>query len=73
MPEYKIGVLVGSARTGSYSQALANAAVSVMPASLKPHFINIAALPFFNQDIEDSGQQPQAWLDYRAALAASDG
>jgi len=73
MSTAKIGVLVGSTRQGSYSQALARAALRVAPESLDWQMLKIDDLPFYNQDLEASEQSPQSWADFRAALSGCDG
>jgi len=73
MSEYKIGVLVGSLRMGSFSQALAHAAMKLAPATLSCEIIKIGELPFYDQDLEESGEVPEGWLEFRAMLEACDG
>ena len=73
MSKYRIGVLVGSSRRGSFSQALAHAACEVAPESLSCTFIEIENLPFYDQDLEESGEVPEDWTAFRAELVSCDG
>jgi chromate reductase len=73
MSTKKIALLVGSLRQASYARKLANVIVEVAPAGLGFEFIQIDNLPFYNQDLDEPGQQPQAWRDFRAQIQACDG
>jgi chromate reductase len=73
MSEKKIGVFVGSLRKDSFNLKMAKALSSVAPASLKLEIIEIGNLPFYNQDLEDSGTVPASWTEFRNAVKSCDG
>ena len=67
----KIAVLVGSLRKDSFNLKMANAMVTIAPATLSLEKIEIGTLPLYNQDLEDN--PPKSWTDFRALLATYDG
>ncbi|SNS96471.1 chromate reductase [Noviherbaspirillum humi] len=69
----KIGVVVGSPRKQSFSRKLANAIGELVPAGMQMEIIPIDNLPFYNQDLEDAGESPATWLEFRDRLRACDG
>ena len=72
MSQKKVGVLIGSNRKASYSRKMAHAIAELAPQGLAIDIIEIDQLPFYNQDLEDAGQQPQAWLQFREQVHACD-
>lgn len=73
MSSKNIGVFVGSLRRASYSRAIAEAAASLAPASLRLRPIEIGDLPLYNQDFDDDGNVPETWLRFRSEVKALDG
>ncbi len=73
MATKKIAVVVGSTRKGSYSKAVAKYVASIAPADLSFEFVEIGALPLFNQDYDDEGRTPAEWLAFRKTIKAADG
>lgn len=73
MSSKKIGVFVGSLRRESFSRSVANAAVALAPADLALRFIEIGDLPMFNQDFDDDGNTPEAWVRFREEVSKLDG
>lgn len=69
----KIGVLVGSLRKDSLNRKMAKVLISLAPKSLAFEFIEIRDLPLYNQDLDDSGNPPAAWTQFREAVKACDG
>ena len=63
-------ILVGSLRKGSFSRMLANALILLAPASLKLEIIEIAQLPFYNQDLEE--RPPGEWTMFRERIKLAD-
>lgn len=68
---YRIGILVGSARKGSYTRSIAEALRTEMPADIHAQMIPLEQLPLYNQDAD--ANPPQAWVDFRQTIAALDG
>jgi len=68
----KIAVFVGSLRKEAYSRKMAKALMSLAPESLALEIIEIGDIPFFNQDLEDSGNQPKAWTVFREQVKKCD-
>jgi chromate reductase len=64
-------VLVGSLRKASLNRMLANALISLAPASMKLDTVEIGQLPFFNQDLEN-GSSPAQWTVFRERVKAAD-
>jgi chromate reductase len=71
MATYSIGVLVGSARSGSINQKLADALAKLAGKDFEFRRIRIDDLPIFNQDIEDP--PPASVARFRKDIRAADG
>ncbi|HLT32347.1 MAG TPA: NAD(P)H-dependent oxidoreductase [Aquaticitalea sp.] len=71
MKQFKIAVFVGSLRKQSFNLKTAKALIALAPESLSLEIINIASLPFFNEDLET--KPPQEWLTLREQIKAADG
>jgi chromate reductase, NAD(P)H dehydrogenase (quinone) len=66
-------VLIGSLRKASFSEMLANAAMSLAPPSMKPEVVEIGQLPFYNQDIERVIDPPPGpWTAFRERVKVAD-
>lgn len=57
MQKYKISVIVGSLRKGSFNLKLANALSKMAPSEFSFHHVEIGDLPLYNQD-DDANQAP---------------
>lgn len=66
-----IGIFVGSLRRDSFNRKVAKALIHLAPKNLQADIIEIAQLPFFNQDLEAT--PPEAWLSFRQQLKMIDG
>lgn len=66
----KYGVVVGSTRTNSYSEAVAKAIVKGLPADAEVTFLNIKDLPLYNQDLD--ADSPAVYTEFRNAVSAQD-
>jgi chromate reductase, NAD(P)H dehydrogenase (quinone) len=64
-------VLVGSLRKASLNGLLANALMSLAPASMKLERVEIGQLPFFNQDLE-TADTPAQWIAFRQNVKTAD-
>lgn len=65
MRNIPIGVIVGSARKGSYSKIVAKTVMEFMPAGFDLRVLEIADLPIFNQDYDDEGKVPASYSRFR--------
>ena len=71
MSEQKtVAVLVGSLRKDSLNRKMANALITLAPASLKLGIVEIGALPLFNQDFE--ADPPAPVTEFKRQIAAAD-
>lgn len=68
--KYKVAVLVGSLRKGSFNRMMANAAAKLAPESLELKVVEIGDLPLYNQDLDNNA--PAAWTNFRQAIKSSD-
>jgi chromate reductase len=68
---YKILVIVGSLRKGSYTLKIANALAKSAPASLKLDVLTLHGISFYDQDLD--GTPPADWLAFREKIQKSDG
>jgi chromate reductase len=73
MTNKKIAVIVGSPRKASITRKMAQALMTMAPESFHMQIVDITQLPFYNQDLEDAGTPPSAWLDFREQIKGVDG
>ena len=66
----KIGVLVGSLRSGSYTRQIANYVAGCID-GYEVKFLDIGELPLYNEDL-DTDAPPQSWVDFRKEVAGMD-
>jgi chromate reductase, NAD(P)H dehydrogenase (quinone) len=71
MEKYKIAVLVGSLRKGSYNLKMAKALIALAPETLSLNILSIRGLPMFNEDLE--ANPPNEWVTFREEIIAADG
>ena len=71
MNKFKIAVFVGSLRKESFNLKTAKALMEVAPDSLSFEIIDIADLPFFNEDLEAT--PPNEWVELRKKIRDADG
>src|ERR1700755_2435068 len=64
-------VLVGSLRKASFNGMLANALISLAPASLNLEIVEIGQLPLYNEDL-DTKAVPAPWTAFRQRVKAAD-
>jgi chromate reductase len=67
-----VGILVGSLRRGSYSKKIAEHVAKVLAKDVDVKFIDIGKLEIYNQDLDDDGDPPGSWLEYRNGLRSFD-
>ncbi len=61
----------GSLRHNSYNKAALRAAIELLPDNASLEIVDIAEIPFFNEDLEIEGT-PQSVVDFKKKLAAAD-
>lgn len=66
----KIGVVVGSLRSGSYTRQIASYIAGCIN-GYEVRFLDIGGLPLYNEDL-DNDAPPQSWLDFRKEAADMD-
>src|SRR6266851_2810752 len=67
-----VAVLVGSLRKASFSRRTALALSELAPAGLRLAIVEIGQLPLYDQDADDEGRPPRAWLSFRERIKAAD-
>ena len=68
----KIGILVGSLRKESFNRKIAEAVKVMAPESFEMEEVELGALAIYNQDLDDEGNPPQAWMDFREKISRYD-
>lgn len=68
---YKVSVLVGSLRQGSYNRKLAETLIKIAPPSLMLEIVEIGDLPHYNEDL-DTATPPASYTSFREKIRASD-
>jgi len=73
MSTLKVALVIGSLRRASMSRRLAQALQELAPAGLSFRELEIGAQPLYNQDLDEGGSPPEAWLRLRETVRGSDG
>jgi len=68
----QIAVIVGSQRRGSFSRKIAQALINLLPETFAANIVEIGHLPLFDQDYDDDGATPEAWVEFRKSIAKAD-
>lgn len=68
---FKIAVLVGSLRAGSFNRKLATALTELAPDDLELERLEIGDLPLYNPDL-DGATPPAPWQRFRTAMRTVD-
>ncbi len=72
MNTYKIAVLIGSLRKGSFNRKIAKTLIQLAPQNLKLEIIEIGQLPHYNEDLD--GENPAAeFTAFRNTIKGFDG
>lgn len=66
----KVGIVVGSIRKNSFSEALANNIVELFPEDFEAQFIQIDNLPLYNQDSDEN--IPEVYTEFRNTVKGLD-
>jgi chromate reductase, NAD(P)H dehydrogenase (quinone) len=67
-----VAVFVGSLRAASWTRKVARELIALAPQSLQPEIVEIGQLPLYNQDFDDGGNPPAAWVAFRQQVKAYD-
>jgi chromate reductase, NAD(P)H dehydrogenase (quinone) len=67
--KFKVAVLVGSLRSGSFTRRVAQALIKGAPSSLQCRLVEVGDLPLYNEDREGS---VDSWSRFRSDIAGSD-
>lgn len=67
----RIGILVGSLRRESFNRKIALTLIQLAAPAIEMEIIEIAHLPFYNQDLDTT--PPEAWVSFRQKIAEFDG
>lgn len=67
---YRVAVVVGSLRRGSWNRALARAVISLAPADLSFEFAEIGELPLYSQDYD--ADFPEVAKRFKQSIEAAD-
>lgn len=73
MQNRAVGVFVGSLRKASYSRAIASFVSSLAPENFKMCMMDLSGMPMYNQDLDDEGKPPEAWIKFREQVRSLDG
>jgi chromate reductase len=71
MDQIKVLGFAGSLRRASFNRGLIRAAAELAPAGVTLEVFDLAAIPLYNQDVEDAGE-PAAVVAFKQAIAAAD-
>jgi chromate reductase len=70
---YKIAMIVGSLREGSFNRRVARSICAVRGDNLDCQMIEIGDLPLYNQDFDSLPEQPAQYVRFRDQIRAADG
>ena len=68
----KIAVVVGSLRQGSINRRLARVLAAQAPKGVALEIVEIGQLPLYDEDLDNEGRVPQAWVTFRDKIKAAD-
>jgi len=68
-----IGIIAGSLRKESYSKKIGKAVLSMAPQDFEFKTISLDDLPVYNQDFDDDGPVPEAYVKFRDEVRTLDG
>ncbi|MGZ3158624.1 MAG: NADPH-dependent FMN reductase [Burkholderiaceae bacterium] len=71
MATTRIAVLIGSLRKASFNRKMAQAVMSLAPASMKLDIVEIGQLPLYNEDAD--ANPPAEWTAFRKTMVGYDG
>jgi chromate reductase len=68
--KHRVAVIVGSLRKDSHTRRLAEALITLAPASLACHVVEIGDLPLYTEDLDAA--PPAAWTRFREEIRLAD-
>lgn len=71
MATYKIAVVVGSLREGSYNRKIAKALELLAPDTLSFEYAEIGNLQLYNEDLDET--PPESWVSFRKKISGCEG
>lgn len=72
MGKTKVGIIVGSARKGAFSQKVADVLAAGLQEQYDVRFLKIDNLALFNQDYDEENTTPEAWISFRKEVQEMD-
>lgn len=69
----KIGLIVGSLRKESWNRKVAEVVKTLFSDGVEADFIEIKDLPFYNEDLDQEGEELLAFVNIRKEIKAYDG
>ncbi len=69
----KIAIVIGSLRKDANSKRLAKAFASLFPKDYQIFTPEIGHLPLYNQDYDNSPDEPSSYADFRKEISSADG
>ena len=70
---YKIAIIVGSLREGSYNRKIARSVCAIRGDNLECDMVEIGDLPLYNQDFDSLPKQPEQYVRFRDQVRGADG
>lgn len=68
-----IGIIAGSLRKESYSKKVAAEVLTMAPEGFEFKIISLSELPVYNQDFDDEGDVPAAYVEFRNVMSTVEG
>jgi len=72
MDRIKVGIVVGSARKGAFSQKVADVIAANLQEQYDLRFLRIDNLALFNQDYDEENTVPDTWVSFRNEVREMD-
>jgi chromate reductase, NAD(P)H dehydrogenase (quinone) len=73
MTNYKIAIVVGSLRKESINRKIARSMCAIRGDGLECSMVEIGNLPLYNQEFDNSPEEPETYRTFREQIASADG
>jgi chromate reductase len=73
MANYKIAIVVGSLRKESINRKIAQSMCAIRGDGLECSMVEIGNLPLYNQEYDNSPEEPETYGSFREQIAAAEG